>query len=143
SPPAVRGALVALLRRLHRLLGGRAAHRRGGAVRLRDLPRRARGERRTGERPRRRPARAPLAAYHRDVRASRTLLVAAALSCGRSPEQGGEEARRVITQADYDAWRRPDVLVAALGLETGDVVADVCAGRGYLTGRLAAAVGPR
>lgn len=49
----------------------------------------------------------------------------------------------MITQADYDAWRRPDVLVAALGLETGDVVADVGAGRGYLTGRLAAAVGPR
>src|SRR5262245_58399241 len=47
-----------------------------------------------------------------------------------------------MTSADYDAWRRPDVLVAALALQAGDVVADVGAGSGYLTGRLASAVGP-
>lgn len=74
------------------------------------------------------------------------LLVAAsavALGCGRSPEPDTRPARRGMTQADYDAWRRPDVLVSALALSSGDTVADVGAGRGYLTGRLAAAVGPR
>jgi len=73
--------------------------------------------------------------------AGAALVLAAALACGRSPEQG-THARRGMTQADYDAWRRPDVLVAALALNRGDIVADVGAGRGYLTGRLAAAVGP-
>lgn len=47
-----------------------------------------------------------------------------------------------MDQATYDAWRRPAELVAALELRAGDVVADVGAGDGYLTGRLAAAVGP-
>jgi len=41
-----------------------------------------------------------------------------------------------------DAWQRPDELVAALGIARGDVVADLGAGTGYLSRRLAAAVGP-
>jgi predicted methyltransferase len=45
-------------------------------------------------------------------------------------------------QAAFDRYRRPDELVAALSLRAGDAVADVGAGRGYLTHRLAAAVGP-
>jgi ubiquinone/menaquinone biosynthesis C-methylase UbiE len=40
------------------------------------------------------------------------------------------------------AWQRPDELVAALGLRPGAVVADVGAGPGYFTLRLARAVGP-
>ena len=41
-----------------------------------------------------------------------------------------------------DTWQKPGELVAALGLERGDVVADLGAGTGYLSRRLAAAVGP-
>ena len=40
------------------------------------------------------------------------------------------------------AWQRPDRVVRALGLEPGDVVAEVGAGPGYFTARLARAVGP-
>ena len=42
----------------------------------------------------------------------------------------------------FDRYRRPDLLVAALGLRPGGRVVDVGAGRGYLTRRLAEAVGP-
>lgn len=40
------------------------------------------------------------------------------------------------------AWQKPDALVAALGLRPGAVAADVGAGAGYFTLRLARAVGP-
>lgn len=40
------------------------------------------------------------------------------------------------------AWQKPDELVAALRLAPGDVAADVGAGPGYFTLRLARAVGP-
>lgn len=40
------------------------------------------------------------------------------------------------------AWQRPDEVVAALGLRAGAVAADVGAGPGYFTLRLARAVGP-
>jgi 2-polyprenyl-3-methyl-5-hydroxy-6-metoxy-1,4-benzoquinol methylase len=41
-----------------------------------------------------------------------------------------------------DKYRRPDLVVAALHIAPGAVVADVGAGAGYLTHRLAAAAGP-
>jgi len=41
-----------------------------------------------------------------------------------------------------DRYRRPDLLVAALHIAPGAAVADVGAGTGYLTHRLAAAAGP-
>jgi len=41
-----------------------------------------------------------------------------------------------------DAWQKPTELVAALGLARGSVVADLGAGTGYFSSRLAAAVGP-
>lgn len=41
-----------------------------------------------------------------------------------------------------DAWQKPAEVVAALGLQPGDVVADVGAGSGYFALRLASAVGP-
>src|SRR5215470_10227189 len=41
----------------------------------------------------------------------------------------------------YDRYRQPEKLIAALGLARGQRVADVGAGGGYLTVRLAAAVG--
>jgi cyclopropane fatty-acyl-phospholipid synthase-like methyltransferase len=44
---------------------------------------------------------------------------------------------------DYDAWRQPERVVSWLRLEPGQSVADVGAGRGYFTLRLADAVGAR
>jgi SAM-dependent methyltransferase len=41
----------------------------------------------------------------------------------------------------FDRYRRPDLVVAALGLRRGARVADIGAGRGYLEPRLVAAVG--
>lgn len=40
-----------------------------------------------------------------------------------------------------DAWQQPDRVVSALGLEPGDVVADLGSGSGYFTLRLARGVG--
>ena len=40
-----------------------------------------------------------------------------------------------------DAWQRPDDVIAALALSTGSRVADLGAGDGFFTGRLARAVG--
>lgn len=43
----------------------------------------------------------------------------------------------------YDRFRQPEKVLAALGLRRGQRVADVGAGRGYFTFRLADAVGPK
>jgi predicted methyltransferase len=59
------------------------------------------------------------------------LLVA----CQNADEKKAQEA--------FDRYRRPDELVAALKIAPGSVVADVGAGSGYLTHRLAAAAGAR
>jgi SAM-dependent methyltransferase len=40
------------------------------------------------------------------------------------------------------AWQKPDLVVRALGLRVGQVVADVGAGPGFFSSRLARAVGP-
>lgn len=45
-------------------------------------------------------------------------------------------------RANRDRFRQPERVIAALGLAPGARVADVGAGRGYLTFRLARAVGP-
>jgi predicted methyltransferase len=47
-----------------------------------------------------------------------------------------------VDRATRDRFRQPDRVIAALGLSPGQRVADVGAGRGYLTFRLARAVGP-
>lgn len=41
-----------------------------------------------------------------------------------------------------DAWQKPDEIVQALGLKRGMTVADLGAGTGYMSKRLATAVGP-
>jgi arsenite methyltransferase len=50
--------------------------------------------------------------------------------------------RVFLDGARRDAWQKPDEVVAALGLQPGAVVADVGAGTGYFTERLARVVGP-
>lgn len=51
-------------------------------------------------------------------------------------------ATLVLAQADRDAWQKPDEVLRALGLKPGQVVADLGAGTGYFTFRLAEAVRP-
>jgi ubiquinone/menaquinone biosynthesis C-methylase UbiE len=55
------------------------------------------------------------------------------------------DVRRLIRRQlakSREAWQRPDRVLRALRVRRGDVVADVGAGPGYFTGRLARAVGP-
>ena len=49
---------------------------------------------------------------------------------------------RVFDDPARDAWQKPDALVGALALRPGMAVADLGAGTGYLSRRLAAAVEP-
>jgi ubiquinone/menaquinone biosynthesis C-methylase UbiE len=48
---------------------------------------------------------------------------------------------KVFDDPARDAWQKPDEIVAALGIRTGYTVADIGAGTGYFSKRLAAAVG--
>ena len=68
------------------------------------------------------------------------LAIGFAAACRPSSAraQGGGDPAHL-----QDKYRRPDVLVAALHIAPGAVVADVGAGAGYLTHRLASAAGPR
>ena len=71
------------------------------------------------------------------MRISVTALVAivATLGCADLKRLAYEAAGR-------DTWQLPDRVVAELGIQPGNVVADLGSGTGYFTGRLAAAVGP-
>jgi ubiquinone/menaquinone biosynthesis C-methylase UbiE len=47
-----------------------------------------------------------------------------------------------MERAERDEWQKPDEVVKALGLKNRDVVADIGAGTGYFSRRLARAVAP-
>ena len=73
------------------------------------------------------------------------LLVAA--SCGRNEAEGDSSSARAPSdtdreQARFDADRRPEKVVEALGIHPGSKVADIGAGSGLLTVHLARAVRP-
>lgn len=53
-----------------------------------------------------------------------------------------EQWTKVFDDPGRDAWQRPDEIVRALELRTGAAVADLGAGTGYFSKRLATAVGP-
>jgi cyclopropane fatty-acyl-phospholipid synthase-like methyltransferase len=79
-------------------------------------------------------------------------LVSALPGCGRpaaasrdsNPRAGTPRSSPVADRqaAQYDAYRRPQQIVDGLRLAPGMRVADVGAGRGFLTARIAAAVAP-
>ena len=71
------------------------------------------------------------------------VVVATALGCGSKdvePATNGSNAAR--EEAQFDAERRPDLIVTALGVKPGSRVADIGAGSGLLTVHLARAVAP-
>jgi ubiquinone/menaquinone biosynthesis C-methylase UbiE len=84
------------------------------------------------------------------VRAWLVIVLLLAASCEKKPAAGtgtgsaagpkDDEAAR--EQARFDAERRPDKVVEALGIGPGSVVADIGAGSGLLTVHLARAVAP-
>lgn len=49
---------------------------------------------------------------------------------------------RAVEDPERDEWQKPDEVVKYLNLKPGDIIADIGAGDGYFTKRLARAVGP-
>lgn len=78
------------------------------------------------------------------MKLSLALLVVALVACEGAEQRNdrGPDPRRAGEQADFDRERRPDVVIATIGLQPGDVVADVGAGTGLLTVHVARAVSP-
>ena len=60
----------------------------------------------------------------------------------RHHDRSAEEWVEILERSDRDEWQMPDEVVAALELEPGENVADIGAGSGYFSVRLARAVGP-
>ena len=57
------------------------------------------------------------------------------------PAESAEEYIKVLEDPSRDEWQKPDLVVDSLGLRLGDEVADLGAGSGYFTIRLARVVG--
>src|SRR5688500_16749029 len=49
----------------------------------------------------------------------------------------------LLDAPDRDLWQRPDLIMDSMGIADGSVVADIGAGSGWFTIRLARRVGPR
>lgn len=82
----------------------------------------------------------------------RALVLVAALGIVLTPAPGAAQARHgrlfppqdlgLLEGPDRDAWQMPDQIMDALGIADGSVVADLGAGGGWFTIRLARRVGP-
>lgn len=70
------------------------------------------------------------------------LAIAPLLGACNRPAAAGVDPQVRREAQQYEAYRQPARVVAGLALAPGMRVADVGAGRGFLTTRLAAAVGP-
>lgn len=80
-------------------------------------------------------------------KSGRLVIVALALLGCKEPDPSNTilcksaSSEHERAEAAFDRYRRPDLIIAALGLRGGERVADIGAGRGYLSFRLAEAVG--
>src|SRR6516162_8820778 len=72
----------------------------------------------------------------------RLLLFLAVLFVFQHTRLFPPEDLAVLEGPDRDAWQRPDQIMDALGIGDGSVVADIGAGGGWFTVRLARQVGP-
>jgi ubiquinone/menaquinone biosynthesis C-methylase UbiE len=87
------------------------------------------------------------------VQTAAIVAAVAALGAGPSPQQQQHEHEQhsrlfppeqlgTLEGPDRDAWQRPDQVMDKLLIADGSVVADLGAGAGYFTMRLASRVGP-
>jgi ubiquinone/menaquinone biosynthesis C-methylase UbiE len=75
------------------------------------------------------------------VRASKTFFAALLIACALFA--GCAELKQWAYEGfNRDRWQQPEKVIAALQLRPGDHIADLGAGGGYFTFRLATAVGP-
>jgi ubiquinone/menaquinone biosynthesis C-methylase UbiE len=73
------------------------------------------------------------------------VLVATLLSVAAAPQHGRlfpPEQLGILEGPDRDAWQRPEKIMDELGIGEGSIVADLGAGGGWFTVRLAHRVGP-
>jgi ubiquinone/menaquinone biosynthesis C-methylase UbiE len=70
------------------------------------------------------------------------LAVVALLAAGVATAGCGRLKRAAYAPGDRDEWQMPDRVIEALAIAPGSRVADIGAGGGYFTFRLARAVGP-
>ena len=83
----------------------------------------------------------------------KTLIVVALLATtanAQSQQQGGHPGRLfppsdlgLLDAPDRDLWQRPDQIMDAMGIADASIVADIGAGSGWFTLRLARRVGPQ
>ena len=69
--------------------------------------------------------------------ASMILLAAQEHHQQHHPPRSADEYAKVLESPDRDAWQKPQEVIAALALRKDEIVADLGAGSGYFTRRLA------
>jgi arsenite methyltransferase len=74
--------------------------------------------------------------------AASQILFAQTATQQHHPPQTTSEYIKALEDPGRDAWQQPDQVIQNLGLHQGDEVADLGAGSGYFTVRLAREVGP-
>lgn len=65
------------------------------------------------------------------------LAAAAASAQHQSPRRSAEEWARIYNDPARDAWQKPEEVLKAVALRPDEIVADIGAGAGYFTQRLA------
>jgi ubiquinone/menaquinone biosynthesis C-methylase UbiE len=78
----------------------------------------------------------------RSLFAVSAILALAASAAAQHPRLFPPRDLGLLEGPDRDAWQRPDEVMDALGIAEGSVVADLGAGGGWFTIRLARRVGP-
>ena len=70
------------------------------------------------------------------------ILLAQTTTQQHHPPESTSEYIKALEDPERDSWQQPDLVIENLGVRPGDEVADLGAGSGYFTVRLAREVGP-